>query len=914
MISSRDLRRAYLEFFESKGHKVLPSSSLIPQGDPTLLLTSAGMVQIKPFFTGELKPPAPRLASCQKCFRTSDIESVGDATHQTFFEMLGNFSVGDYFKKEAIVWAWEFVTETLAIPADCLWVTYYKEGDQEDLEARGYWIEATKGRLPESRIVPLGAKYNWWGPAGEEGPCGPCSEIHYSYDPEHMTLEDLTGDSVRAMEFWNLVFTQFYHHRDGRRTPLPAPNIDTGMGLERITRVLQGVKSAYETDIFAPLIARAEALTGRRRGESEQVDRSLRIMADHARAVTFLVADGVLPSNEGRGYVLRRVLRRAAAFANVLGRKEPFLAEMARTVIDEMGDVYPELRERREFVLKLLEQEEGRFQETLIVGLDLLEGLVQSAPRSGVVSGADAFRLYDTYGFPIELTREILGERSLKVDEAGFKAQMERQRARARAAHRFGLGERGAEVYQELARTPTKFLGYDATQAASTVVGLVLVDSTSSPRADSTSRDSIRDADGSRHSPRTAQGVERVEAGQEAEVVLAETPFYGESGGQMGDTGELRGPNGRFVVTDAVRPLGGLIVHRGQVAEGSISLEEVVEATVDRERRLDLGRNHTATHLLQSALRQVLGEHVHQTGSLVAPDRLRFDFSHVIALSEKELAAVESKVNEFIRADLPVSVTQTSYREAVERGAIALFDEKYGDVVRLVEVHGPEGRVSAELCGGTHLERTGQIGFFLITAESSIGGGLRRIEAVTGRGAEALVRERFKVLEEVSKTLQAPVVTVSAKAASNVAELKEAWVTVASLERDGALHRAEALLSQVKKVNGISVLSGRVSVSNLETMRQVGDWLRDKLGSGVVVLGDSSGNIMSMVSPDWVEKGLKAGDLVKEIAKVAGGSGGGRPHLGQGKAKDLGKMDEALRQAPEVVGRALAGEAKGGSR
>ncbi|MCX5994686.1 MAG: alanine--tRNA ligase, partial [Chloroflexi bacterium] len=792
-----ELREKYLIFFEQKGHKVISSSSLIPHGDPTLLLTSAGMVQFKPYFTGEAVPPSPRLASCQKCFRTTDIGSVGNFKHLTFFEMLGNFSIGDYFKKEAIGWAWEFVLDWLKIPKEKLWITIFLDDD----ESFRYWREIG---VSAERIVRCGEKDNFWGPAGETGPCGPCSEIHYDFGEQFSCGPDCSPSCGcgRFLEIWNLVFTEYYQDAQKKRTPLPRKNIDTGMGLERTATVIQGKRSFYDTDLFVPIIQRVSQLTGRKYGENEKADRAMRIVAEHGRAVAFLITDGVIPSNEGRGYVLRRILRRAALFGRTLGLDKPFLGEVAKEVISKMGHVYPELVKNREPVLKVIGTEETRFDETLSTGLNLLNQIVEQARGRAdkKISGEEIFKLYDTYGFPAELTAEMAADNGLSVDLEGFESEMEQQRERARAAHKFVLGEKAtAADYSSMGLPAMEFVGYKRTSCKAKVLSLAV--------------------DG--------KPQEAASEGQQVEVVLDSTSFYAEMGGQVVDTGEIVGKQGKIAVGDTVWANGEIIVHRGKVVEGAVFLGEKVSAEVNQPRRLDIARNHTATHLLHAALRQVLGSDVHQAGSLVAPDRFRFDFTCEAPVLKEELAQIQMIVNEGIRRNLPVTKKEMPYTQAVSEGAIALFGEKYGDVVRTVKVGGARSTVSFEVCGGTHVDRTGDIGFFQIVGEGSIGSGMRRIEAVTGRGAEKLIEERFSALEKIAHELQVPTADVESKVAGVLEELDSERKRAVALERQLSKESADSLLSQVESVRGVSVLAVSASVSNMDALRHMGDVLRE---------------------------------------------------------------------------------------
>jgi alanyl-tRNA synthetase len=860
LVTSDEIRAAFLGFFEEKGHQTIPSSPLIPHGDPTLLLTSAGMVQIKPYFLGETVPPNPRLASCQKCFRTTDIETVGDPTHLTLFEMLGNFSVGDYFKQEAIGWAWEFVTERLNLPAERLWVTIFLDDD----ESFRIWRETG---VPESRIVRFGEKDNFWGPAGSSGPCGPCSELHYDFGEEYGCGKATCGpncDCGRFSEIWNLVFTQYNQDENGQRTPLPRPNIDTGMGLERTAAVVQGKSSVYDTDLFIPLINRISVLAGKKYGDDGNSDNAMRIVAEHSRGLAFLIADGVIPDNEGRGYVLRRLLRRAALFGRRLGLDRPFLAETARTTIEQMGTVYPELVQRQDFIMRVIDTEEERFGQTLTTGLELLDEIMDkvSVKKSGKIPGYQAFKLYDTYGFPIELTAEIANEGGFSVDLEGFDEEMEQQRQRARSTHKFTAATADDYVAINIPHSlqKTNFVGYHSLSYQSTILD-IMIDNTL---------------------PKT------IEEGQKASLSLESTPFYAEMGGQIGDTGEIYSPSGRFVVTNTFRIPEGVVLHQGYVVKGCLSVGDEVAAVVDKERRLDIARNHTATHLLQYALRQVLGEHVQQRGSLVAPDRFSFDFSHLTAVLPDELERVQQIVNEKIRQNLRVYDEEIPYQQAINEGAIALFDEKYGDTVRVLKIGEPV--ISAELCGGTHVTATGEIGLFHISGEHSIGAGLRRIEAVTGRGAEALIERRLSDLLE----------TANAAAADAERERKRAL----SLERELGKERVESLLARAETVNGVKVLSARVPPSRPEVLREMSDRLRDRLKSAVVVLGTVYENkvaFIAAVTADLVAKGYDASKIVQQVAKVTGGGGGGKPNLAQAGGKDKAKLDEALRLVKSLV-------------
>jgi alanyl-tRNA synthetase len=938
-MNSDELRSEFLKFFEEKGHKILPSSSLIPKDNPTLLLTTAGMVQIQPYFMGQAVPPAPRLTSCQKCFRTTDIESVGDASHCTFFEMLGNFSVGDYFKKEAIAWAWEFYTERLKLPPEKLWITIYLD----DEEAHDYWRAIG---IPENKIVRCDEKDNYWGPPGSSGPCGPCSEIHYDFG-----LEKGCGkadckpncECGRFMEIWNLVFTQFFQDEQGKRTPLPRPNIDTGAGLERNTTAVNDLRSAYDTDIFIPLLEKVAALTGKKYGLNTDDDVAMRVVAEHGRALAFLIADGVLPDNEGRGYVLRRLLRRAALFGRRLGLNKPFLAEIAKVAVKKLHHVYPELKARHDFIVKVITLEETRFEETLNTGLEIIEEIIEyrkankdvipelisfirenkpSSENTGALleqhgfvgggvaseaisrltydyitalesgnekeieegqrlvetwpvtaSGDEVFQLYDTFGFPVELTKEIVGKSGFSVDMAGFEREMNAQRERARAAHKFDAASKlgGAAKLDVKA---TEFVGYTCLDRQAKILKILV--------------------DGGE--------VNKITAGQAGGIILDTTPFYGEMGGQLGDTGELIGKTGKFKVTGALHPQADITLHNGSIAEGSLSVGDTVNAIVNTERRRDIARNHTATHLLQAALRQVLGDHIQQRGSLVAPEHLRFDFSHLTAMTRDELKDVQRIVNEKIRQNLMVNARETEYKKAVAGGAIALFDEKYGDVVRVMTIGEPV--VSMELCGGTHISATGEIGYFHILSESSIGAGIRRIEAVTGRGAEAFIDKRLSGLEEIAQSLEASPDDVKGKIDALLGDLDAAKKHALTLERELGKNEAEIILQQAVVIKGVKVISARISSDSQTVLREMADFLRDKLQSGIVVLGAVSNDrpvFIAAVTPDLVAKGYNAGNIIKEVSKAAGGGGGGKPNFAQAGGKDKSKLDEALRLVKNLI-------------
>ncbi|NQT31042.1 MAG: alanine--tRNA ligase, partial [Deltaproteobacteria bacterium] len=791
-----------------------------------------------------------------------------------FFEMLGNFSVGDYFKREAIDWAWEFVTERLKLKPERLWATIFLDDD----ESFGYWREIG---VPEERILRFGEEDNYWGPAGDSGPCGPCSELHYDFGEEFGCGKSSCRpncDCGRFSEIWNLVFTQYDQDREGNRTLLSKPNIDTGMGLERTAAVMQGKTTVYDTDLFIPLIDKIAGLSGRKYGADESTDNAMRVVVEHSRGIAFLIADGVLPGNEGRGYVLRRVLRRTSLFGRRLGLDKPFIDNIAEVAIGLMGHIYPELKQRRDFILQVVEDEETRFGDTLSTGLELLDDIVAEASRTGKkeISGERAFKLYDTYGFPVELTQEIAADRGFSVDLDGFEKEMEKQRERARKVNiseTIGISEE-IIVVKSRGIKPTSFVGHGSLSFKSTIVSLAVAN----------------------------KPADKIEKGQEANLILECTPFYGEMGGQVGDTGEIRGHNGLFEVTNTVQVPPGIIVHLGKIVEGSLSVGDEVEAVVETERRLDIARNHTATHLLQMALRRVLGEHVQQRGSLVASHRLRFDFSHLKALSAKQLAEVNRIVNEQIRRNLKVYDEEIPYKEAIEAGAIALFDEKYGDTVRVLKIGEPF--ISAELCGGTHVSATGEIGLFHIISESSIGSGLRRIEAVTGRGAGQYFDERLTDLERIAKSLGTSSEEAWDKVSGLAGELEQERKQRLALERELAKKTAESLLSQVEVIKGINVLVAKVPSSRLEMLREMSDLLRDRLLSAIVVLGtvyEDKPAFLAAVTPDLVARGYDAGKIVRQVAAVTGGGGGGKPNLAQAGGRDKKKLDEALKLVKGLI-------------
>ena len=884
-----ELRAAFLSYFEERQHRRIPSSSLIPYGDPSLLFTSAGMVQFKPYFLGLEQAPANRLTSVQKCFRATDIEEVGDESHLTFFEMLGNFSLGDYFKADAIEWAWEFLTVELGIDPARLWITVYTDDD----EAHELWL---KRGVPAERILRYTSDQgNFWY-SGETGPCGPCSELHYYFGDDISSEPRLPDgqidlDAPNFLEIWNLVFMAFDLHADGTMEPLPAQNIDTGAGLERVAWVLQGAQSAYETDQLRGILAAAEDATGSTYDPDGAPDeaRALRVITEHTRAAAFLIEDGVLPGNEGRGYVLRRVLRRAVYFGHMLGVREAFLAGVVDAAIESAQHAHPALAEHHDFIVEVIEDEERRFQGTLARGLELLEQVLDREASSRRVPGRDMFALYDTHGLPPELTVEVAAARGYEVDQDGFDAEMAAQRERSKGEGTFAAyGDEEAGRYAELGLS-SEFVGYDALTADSVVAAIV--------------------TDGG--------AVEQLEAGQGGEVVLARTSFYAESGGQLGDRGEIVTPSGRFRVEDT-QVLGGAIVHRGEVAEGAIAVGEAAEARVDAVWRAGCRRNHTATHLLHAALRQVLGQHVRQAGSLVAPDRLRFDYSHPQAPSADELREAQRIVNAKVREDIAQETFVLPYEEAIERGAIAFFEDRYSADVRMVEYceargHGHEHTpecFSRELCGGTHLHSTGGLGNFVIVADSSIGAGLRRIEALSGPEAERYIEERLDLVTELSQRFKAPPEELQGRIDALEEQLAEERRRARQQSASRSLDAADSLAAQAEQVAGVSVVVTRVEAESQDALRGMGDRLRERLDSAFVMLGavlNDRPMLLALATDDVVERGLRADEVVREAGAVVGGGGGGRPAMAQAGGRDASRLDEALDVARRAARDRLGG-------
>lgn len=869
-MKGHEIRQKYLDFFQEKDHRVEPSASLVPVDDPSLLWINSGVATLKKYFDGRVTPENPRLVNAQKSIRTDDIENVGyTARHHTFFEMLGNFSVGDYFKEEAIVWAWEFLTEPrwLGLDPERLSVTIHPD----DEEAYRIWHEQVG--VPAERIVRL--KENFWDIG--EGPCGPNSEIFYDRGEAYGDASDPEcypgGENARYLEIWNLVFSQYNHNPDGSYTPLPNKNIDTGMGLERMASVMQHVPTNFDTDLFQPIIQAAAKDAGVSYGDDEAVDTALKVISDHIRTLVFAIADGPLPSNEGRGYVLRRLLRRAVRYARTLGVERAFLYRLTGVVTDGMKEFYPEPHEKRDFIEKVIRGEEERFLETLSEGLSILETRVTELKEQGqtLISGQDAFTLYDTYGFPIDLTEDFARERGLTVDKEGFEAAMAKQRERARGARQeTGSMQVQGGVLSELDAVTT-FVGYEQ-EAVETQVVAIIADN---------------------------RFVDRIEAGERAQVVLETTPFYAESGGQVGDQGEIESPNARLRVEDVKKGPKGQHIHQVTVIEGVLAKGETVSARIQHGFRQDVIKNHTATHLLHKALKEVLGGHVNQAGSLVAPDRLRFDFTHIEGMTAEQRREVEERVNQQIWANTPVEVLETSLTEAKAMGAMALFGEKYGDRVRVVRV----GDYSLELCGGTHVRHTGEIGLFKLVSEGGIGSGVRRVEAVTGRQAYRYLEGQLEPLRQAADQLKAQPVEVVDRIEGLQVRLKELSRENESLRAKLNQLEGANLVQTVQEVGGVPLLTAQVDAADMESLRRMVDDLKTRI-EGVIVLGavkDGKVQLVAHVSEAYIKQGLHAGRLVKEAASHCGGGGGGRPDMAQAGGKRPERLGEALEAVVRLV-------------
>jgi alanyl-tRNA synthetase len=877
-LKANELRKLFIDYFSRHGHKIVPSSSLVPKNDPTLLFTNAGMVQFKGVFLGEEVRDYNRAVTSQKCVRAggkhNDLENVGHtARHHTFFEMLGNFSFGDYFKKEAIVYAWEFLTAVVNLPADRLWVTVYKDDD----EAFELW--RTVVGIPADRIVRLGEKDNFWS-MGDTGPCGPCSEILIDQGPELSCGKAgcaVGCDCDRYLEIWNLVFMQYNRDETGKLTPLPKPSIDTGMGLERLSAVVQKVRSNFETDLFQPIIREVAGLAGVSYHKDSQADISYQVIADHLRAMTFLISDGVLPSNEGRGYVLRRILRRASRYAKLIGINKPILYRLTGVVVDEMREAYPELVDSRDHVAKVVLLEEERFATTLDSGLALLNDVVAKLKTTGqvMVPGDVLFRLYDTFGFPLDLVADMARDMHLELDEDGYRRAMQEQREKARAAWAGSGEEKVKLIYKEVAAGVKKplFVGYGALEGTAEILGIIKGD----------------------------KKVGEAHDGDEVEIILDQTPFYAESGGQVGDRGELLGEASKFEVKDTIKPVQDLIIHTGKIKKGTFKTGDAVLAKVDTDNRIDIARHHTVTHILHATLRSVLGEHVKQAGSLVSPERLRFDFTHYTALTEREKERIEELVNERIIENHPVDISVMDIDQAIASGAMALFDEKYGDKVRVVTVKD----VSKELCGGTHTRASGDIGMFKIISESGIAAGVRRIEALAGRRAYQEVKKEEKSLQEIAQLLKVSDPDIVGRVEKLVAQLKENEKELDRMKHKLQSSQASDVIEEAKEINGVKVLVRRADGMDARDLRDFGDKLRDKLGSGILALGsvkDDKVSMIVMVSKDLTQQ-FKAGTIINELAPILGGTGGGKADLAQSGGKDPGKLDAALEALYDVIRR-----------
>jgi alanyl-tRNA synthetase len=875
-MNSNEIRRRFLQFFADRGHTIVKSSSLIPAQDPTLLFVNAGMNQFKDVFLGREQRSYTTATSSQKCVRAggkhNDLDNVGHTRrHQTFFEMLGNFSFGAYFKKDAIDYAWTLLTKEFQLPVEKLWVTVFREDDA----AADLW--ATGPGVAPDRIIRLDEKDNFW-QMGDTGPCGPCSEIHYDLGPEASELGHTNCafpcECGRYVEIWNLVFMQFDRNAQGHLAPLPKPSIDTGMGLERIASVLQGKISNYETDLLRPIISEACELFDVEYGAAASSDVSLRIIADHVRASTFLISDGVIPSNEGRGYVLRKIMRRGIRQGTLLGRKEPFLYELSGYVVEMMKEAYPDLVNTREYVARVIKTEEERFASMVAVGLQKLEDVIGQLTKSGkdLIPGIEVFKLYDTYGFPLDFTKEIADEKSMRLDMDGFNTELEKQRERARQSWK---GDEGAvsPVYAKFVdKGGTTFLGYQVLRSTSRVAGILV--------------------DGSL--------VESVEGqGAVAEIILDQTPFYAESGGQVGDTGTLTSPNGVVRIIDTYAPVRGVVVLKAEVEFGTLKVNDEVHARVDDDRRRRIAANHTGTHILHAVLRETLGTHVKQAGSLVAPDRLRFDYTHFAPLTDREIEEIEHKINQVVFRNLPVQTQVMDINNAVAAGALAFFGEKYQQEVRVVSI--PE--VSMELCGGTHTKMTGDVGLFKIVGESSIASGVRRIEALTGFGTYLRLEEDENLLADIAHTLRAPRTELTRAISRLMDQQRQLENEVEALKRKAANSQLGNLAEAPREINGISVVSRKVDGIDASMLRELAENTGQKIGSGVVVLGLASNgkaSLVAVVSED-LQKRLHAGKIIKRVAEIVGGSGGGRPDFAQAGGKDSQNLEVALQAVYNIV-------------
>ena len=878
-MNSNEIRRRFLKYFEDRGHTIVRSSSLIPAEDPTLLFVNAGMNQFKEVFLGRESRPYNRATTCQKVVRAggkhNDLDNVGHTRrHQTFFEMLGNFSFGNYFKEEAIGFAWEMLTKEFELSAEQLWVTVFREDD----EAEKLW--ATKTGVPRERIVRLDEKDNFW-QMGETGPCGPCSEIHYDFGPgasEHGHANcTFPCECGRYVEIWNLVFMQFDRNEQGQLNPLPRPSIDTGMGLERVACVLQGKLSNFETDLLRPIIDRAAEILNVQYGKTKNADTSLKIIADHVRASTFLISDGILPSNEGRGYVLRKIMRRGIRQGTLLGFNGPFLYELSGFVADHMKEAYPDLASTRSYVMRVIRAEEERFAAMVGVGLDRLEGVIAGLQKSGgnLIPGVEIFKLYDTFGFPLDFTKEIADEKSMSLDMPGFEAELEKQRERARQSWK-GDESRVNPVFQNFAEGGTQFLGYQVVKSAGKIIGII--------------RGGV-----------AAESLDEVN--REGEVVLDQTPFYAESGGQVGDLGTLTSVGGFAQVIDTYSPIRGVVVHKVRMEHGKLAIGEDVQAQVDEERRRRIAANHTGTHILHAVLREVLGTHVKQAGSLVAPDRLRFDYSHFAPLTPAEIQEIEKRINSIVFRNLPVQTEVMEISDAIASGAIAFFGERYAQQVRVVSIP----NVSKELCGGTHTRLTGDVGLFKVVSESGIAAGVRRIEALTGFGTYVRLEEDEDLIDTLSQMLKSPRQELARSLTRVLEQQRELEHQIGNLKRKAAHSQIDKIVSSQTLVKGVPVISRKIEGVDAAVLRELAEQAVAKMASGVVVLAVASEGkvaLVGAVSQD-LQKKLHAGNIIKRVAGLVGGSGGGRPDFAQAGGKQVEGVDQALQAVYNTVAELL---------
>ncbi len=866
-----EIRSEFLKFFKEKSHTIIPSASLVPKDDKSLLLIGAGMAPLKKYFTGEAIPESSRMANCQRCIRTGDLENVGITDrHGTFFEMLGNFSFGDYFKEEAIEWAWEFLTEILELPKSDLWVTVYKDDD----EAAKIWHE--KIGIDKDRIVRLGKEDNFW--ELEVGPSGPSSEIYVDRGPNVGCGESTCQPGCecdRYLEIWNLVFTQFDKDSQGNYNPLPNPNIDTGMGLERVAAYIEGVGSIFEIEAIRDILNKVEELSKKKYGEDERDDISIRIITDHVRAMTFLVSDKVVPSNEGRGYVLRRIIRRAARHGKLLGINGSFLGTIIDEVINSWKVQYKELEKNKDYIKNIIKIEEQRFQETIDQGLEILDSYIKSMAEEGInkLDGLRAFKLYDTYGFPLDLTKEILEEKKFFVDEKGFEDYMEEQRQMARAARNNDdsgwMTEDDVKIYKDLS---TKFKGYSDDSLESKVIGLF----------------------------KNNEEIEKIKDNQKGLLIVAETPFYSEGGGQVGDKGEILGPNGRAKVIDTQATKKGHILHVIELIDGNIEVGDIVELKIDYNRRDFIKKNHTATHLLHQALKDILGESVNQAGSIVEEDRLRFDFSYPNKISKDNIGKIEKLVNKKIFENLKVDTVLTNISEAKDMGAIGLFEDKYSDEVRVLKI----ADYSIELCGGTHVKNTSEIGIFKILSETGVSAGIRRIEAITSKAVYEYLNSLEDKINYVEKAVKTDRNNLETKLDSILEDLSSSKKEIDTLTSKLAASATGDLIDKKEDIKGIDVIISKIDNIDMKGLRNLGDELKNKLGTGLVVLAgtkDSKLYFLVTASEDLIKKGIHSGKLIREIASVTGGSGGGRPDMAQAGGKDISKIDEALNKAKDLI-------------